>query len=63
VLAAEVPAGEELFNLAALVVLCSILAHGLTDTAGAEWIARRRGPTGGAYEADAIEAATSSGRE
>jgi NhaP-type Na+/H+ or K+/H+ antiporter len=33
--------GERLFNLAALAVLCSILAHGLTDSAGAAWIARR----------------------
>ena len=33
--------GERIFNLAALVVFCSIIAHGLTDTAGAEWMARR----------------------
>ena len=30
-----------IFNLAALVVFCSIIAHGLSDTAGAEWLARR----------------------
>jgi NhaP-type Na+/H+ or K+/H+ antiporter len=63
VLAADIPAGDELFNLAALVVLCSILAHGLTDTAGAEWIARRSGDDEGPYEAEAIAATTSSGRE
>ena len=33
--------GSRLFNLAALVVLFSIIAHGLTDTVGADWIARR----------------------
>jgi NhaP-type Na+/H+ or K+/H+ antiporter len=63
VLAADIPAGEELFNLAALTVLCSILAHGLTDTAGAEWIARRSAGADAPYEAEAIEATTSSGRE
>jgi sodium/hydrogen antiporter len=41
VLSAGIPAGEQLFNLAALVVFCSIIAHGLTDTAGSEWIGRR----------------------
>jgi sodium/hydrogen antiporter len=32
---------ERIFNLAALCVFASILAHGLTDTPGAEWVARR----------------------
>jgi NhaP-type Na+/H+ or K+/H+ antiporter len=32
-----------LFNLAALCVFASILAHGLTDTPGSEWVARRAG--------------------
>jgi hypothetical protein len=32
---------ERIFDLAALEVLVSILAHGATDRAGAEWIARR----------------------
>ena len=41
VLASEVAAGERLFNLAALVVLCSIVLHGITDTPGSEWMARR----------------------
>src|SRR5262249_15941680 len=30
-----------IFNLAALCVFVSILAHGLTDTPGSEWVARR----------------------
>src|SRR5918911_866190 len=41
VLAADVVAGERIFNLAALVVLCSIVAHGVSDTPGSEWMARR----------------------
>jgi NhaP-type Na+/H+ and K+/H+ antiporter len=32
---------NRIFNIAALVVFCSILAHGLTDQPGSEWIARR----------------------
>jgi NhaP-type Na+/H+ or K+/H+ antiporter len=36
----DVAANETVFNLAALAVFCSIIAHGLTDTAGANWIAR-----------------------
>ena len=35
---------ERMFNIAALVVFCSILAHGLTDQPGSEWIARRAVP-------------------
>ena len=41
VLGASVPGGERIFNLAALVVVCSIVVHGLSDTPGSEWIARR----------------------
>jgi sodium/hydrogen antiporter len=41
VLAQGIPQGERIFNLAALTVLCSIVVHGVTDTPGAEWIARR----------------------
>src|SRR3954467_6811495 len=36
VLASGVAAGERIFDLAALVVLCSIVAHGLSDTPGSE---------------------------
>jgi len=41
VLGQGVAAGERIFDLAALVVICSVLAHGLTDHAGVDWIARR----------------------
>jgi hypothetical protein len=41
VLNARIAAGARIFNLAALVAFCSILAHGLSDTPGANWIARR----------------------
>jgi len=41
VLNAHVTSGTRIFNLAALTVFCSILVHGMTDTPGAEWIARR----------------------
>ena len=30
-----------IFNLAALCVFVSILAHGLTDSPGVEWVAKR----------------------
>jgi diaminopimelate decarboxylase len=33
--------GDRVFDLAALCVFASILAHGLTDTPGVAWIARR----------------------
>jgi NhaP-type Na+/H+ or K+/H+ antiporter len=41
VLSQRIGEGTTIFNLAALTVFCSILAHGVTDTAGAEWLARR----------------------
>ena len=41
VLAEAVPDGERIFNLAALCVFASVLVHGLTDTPGSEWLARR----------------------
>jgi NhaP-type Na+/H+ or K+/H+ antiporter len=41
VLGLGVQEGERIFNIAALVVFCSIIAHGLSDTPGAEWLARR----------------------
>jgi sodium/hydrogen antiporter len=41
VLSQSLPQGGRIFNLAALCVICSILAHGLTDTPGVGWIARR----------------------
>jgi NhaP-type Na+/H+ or K+/H+ antiporter len=33
--------GEQIFDVAAIVILASIIAHGLTDTVGASWIERR----------------------
>jgi NhaP-type Na+/H+ or K+/H+ antiporter len=33
-----------IFNLAALCVFVSILAHGLTDSPGVEWVSKRAGP-------------------
>jgi NhaP-type Na+/H+ or K+/H+ antiporter len=41
VLVEEIPSGGRIFNLAALTVFCSIIAHGLTDTPGVDWIAKR----------------------
>ena len=41
ILARGVRAGPEIFNLAALAVFTSIIVHGLTDTPGSNWIARR----------------------
>jgi NhaP-type Na+/H+ or K+/H+ antiporter len=40
VLGSNVPAGERIADIAALAVLVSIIAHGLTDHPGAEWMAR-----------------------
>ena len=41
VLRERIAAGNTIFNLAALTVFFSIIVHGVTDTAGAEWIADR----------------------
>ncbi|HEV2975181.1 MAG TPA: sodium:proton antiporter [Solirubrobacteraceae bacterium] len=41
VLDGHVTAGSRIFDLTALVVFCSIVVHGISDTPGAEWIARR----------------------
>jgi NhaP-type Na+/H+ or K+/H+ antiporter len=41
VLGSAAPEAERVFNIAALAVLVSIVAHGLTDHPGSEWIARR----------------------
>ena len=34
-----------IFDIAAIAIICSIVAHGLTDTVGAKWVARRTGLT------------------
>ena len=41
ILARQIDAAQEIFNLAALAVFTSILLHGLSDTPGIDWIARR----------------------
>jgi sodium/hydrogen antiporter len=41
VLGSDAAGGERVANIAALCVLVSIVAHGLTDHAGVEWISRR----------------------
>ncbi len=41
VLKSAVEQGELIFEIAAFTILCSIAAHGLTDTVGASWIQRR----------------------
>jgi sodium/hydrogen antiporter len=41
VLDRQIPGGVRIFDLTALVVFCSIILHGISDTPGANWIARR----------------------
>jgi NhaP-type Na+/H+ or K+/H+ antiporter len=41
ILSQPIAQNERIFDICALVVFCSILAHGLTDQPGSEWIARR----------------------
>jgi sodium/hydrogen antiporter len=43
VLKSDVGAASTIFDVAAFVILSSIIAHGLTDTVGARWIERRMG--------------------
>lgn len=43
VLKSAVGNGELIFDIAAITVIASIVAHGLTDTLGARWMARRTG--------------------
>jgi NhaP-type Na+/H+ or K+/H+ antiporter len=44
VLSDRITAGARIFDIAALTVFCSIIAHGLSDTPGSEWLARRVAP-------------------
>jgi hypothetical protein len=41
VLGSTAPEAERIAGLAALVVFISVIAHGLTDHPGSEWMARR----------------------
>jgi sodium/hydrogen antiporter len=43
VLKSQVGEGELIFDVAAIAIIASIVAHGLTDTLGARWMARRVG--------------------
>ena len=50
VLDRQIPGGQRIFDLTALVVFCSIILHGISDTPGANWIARRSERQGGTRE-------------
>jgi sodium/hydrogen antiporter len=41
ILGRQIPSAPRIFDLAALVVFCSIIVHGLTSTPGTNWIAGR----------------------
>lgn len=43
VLKSDVPSNDLIFDTAAIAIIASIIAHGLTDTIGAQWLARRVG--------------------
>jgi NhaP-type Na+/H+ or K+/H+ antiporter len=45
VLKSDVPSNDLIFDTAAIAIIASIVAHGLTDTIGAQWLARRVGLT------------------
>jgi NhaP-type Na+/H+ or K+/H+ antiporter len=47
VLKSNVGNGSLIFDVASIVIIASIVAHGLTDTLGARWLARRSGPGDG----------------
>ena len=53
VLSSTITEGERIFNIAALTVFISIIVHGVTDTAGANWIGGR------AERGEAVERAPS----
>ncbi|HEY7951142.1 MAG TPA: sodium:proton antiporter [Solirubrobacterales bacterium] len=43
VLKSDVGEATLIFDIAAVAIICSIVAHGLTDTVGAKWMAKRVG--------------------
>jgi sodium/hydrogen antiporter len=43
VLKSDVGSSDLIFDVAAITIIASIVAHGLTDTVGAQWLARRVG--------------------
>jgi NhaP-type Na+/H+ or K+/H+ antiporter len=50
ILSRRIDAGTRIFNIAALAVFASILLHGISDTPGIRWIARRSTAQAGAAE-------------
>jgi NhaP-type Na+/H+ or K+/H+ antiporter len=63
VLSTNTRAGARIFDYAALTVFSSIIVHGLTDTPGAEWIARRsERASGAASAADGVSDLEAAGR-
>jgi NhaP-type Na+/H+ or K+/H+ antiporter len=46
VLSSDFPSAERIFDLAALCAFISVIVHGLTDTPGSEWLARRESEAG-----------------
>jgi NhaP-type Na+/H+ or K+/H+ antiporter len=52
VLSRQIEAGQRIFDIAALAVFASILVHGLSDTPGTNWIARRQRTAQPAARAD-----------
>lgn len=55
VLKSQVEDSALIFQLASLVILASIVAHGLTDTLGARWMEKRLEPQARAEEAEGID--------
>ncbi len=54
VLKSQIDDNGLVFDIAAIAIICSIVAHGLTDTVGAKWMARRVGlPARSGVAADA----------
>ena len=43
VLKSGIDSSHLIFDIAAIAIVASIVAHGLTDTVGAQWLARRVG--------------------
>jgi len=50
ILSRRIDAGTRIFNIAALAVFASILLHGISDTPGIRWIARRSTAQAGGAE-------------
>jgi NhaP-type Na+/H+ or K+/H+ antiporter len=46
VLSSDFPSAGRIFDLAALCAFISVIVHGLTDTPGSEWLARRESEAG-----------------